>query len=75
MNYGKRGRPFIYPEPFIQFADMAYTFFHLPYRQLEGLINQLSHYVPGLKLDYTDSFMDSTIKKRRLKDTCNNKNQ
>lgn len=54
MNYGKRGRPFIYPEPFIQFAAMACTFFHLPYRQLEGFINQLSHYVPGLKsADYT----------------------
>lgn len=54
MNSGKRGRPFNYPEAFIQFAAMASIFFHLPYRQLEGFINQLSRYVPGLRsADYT----------------------
>jgi hypothetical protein len=54
MNYGKRGRPFAYPESFIQFAAMACVFFHLPYRQLEGFINQLSLYMPKLKsADYT----------------------
>ncbi len=54
MNQGKRGRPFNYPEAFIQFAAMASIFFHLPYRQLEGFINQLSRYIPGLRsADYT----------------------
>lgn len=54
MNSGKRGRPFSYPESFILFAAMASVFFHLPYRQLEGLINKLSLHVPGLRsADYT----------------------
>jgi hypothetical protein len=54
MNEGKRGRPFLYPEGFVLFSGAFYEFFHLPFRQLEGVLRKLSKYVPGLKAaDYT----------------------
>ena len=54
MNQGKRGRPFEYPEIFVQFSALWYTFFHLPYRQLEGALRRLSSFIPELKVaDYT----------------------
>lgn len=54
MNKGKTGRPYRYPETFIQFSGLAYSFLHLPYRQLEGFLRALSGFVPGLSsADYT----------------------
>lgn len=54
MNKRKNGRPYRYPETFIQFSGLAYTFLHLPYRQLEGFLQALSCFVPGLSsADYT----------------------
>jgi len=54
MNKSKNGRPYRYPETFIQFCGLAYTFLHLPYRQLEGFLQALSGFVPGLRsADYT----------------------
>jgi hypothetical protein len=34
----KNGRPYRYPEAFIQFNGLAYAFLHLPYRPLEGFL-------------------------------------
>jgi hypothetical protein len=54
MNKNKNGRPYRYPETFIQFSGLAYSFLHLPYRQLEGFLRALSGFVPGLRsADYT----------------------
>jgi len=54
MNKKKNGRPYRYPETFIQFSGLAYSFLHLPYRQLEGFLRALSGFVPGLRsADYT----------------------
>ena len=54
MNKRKNGRPYRYPETFIQFSGLAYSFLHLPYRQLEGSLRALSGFVPGLRsADYT----------------------
>lgn len=54
MNKNKNGRPYRYPDTFIQFCGLAYAFLHLPYRQLEGFIQALSGYVPGLRsADYS----------------------
>ena len=54
MNKRKNGRPYRYPETFIQFSGLAYSFLHLPYRQLEGFLRALSGFVPGLSsADYT----------------------
>jgi hypothetical protein len=54
MNTTKNGRPYRYPETFIQFCGLTYAFLHLPYRQLEGFLQALSGFVPGLKsADYS----------------------
>ena len=54
MNKSKNGRPYRYPETFIQFCGLTYTFLHLPYRQLEGFLQALSGFVPDLKsADYS----------------------
>lgn len=54
MNKNKNGRPYRYPEAFIQFSGLVYTFLHLPYRQLEGFLQALSGFIPGLRsADYT----------------------
>ena len=57
QNLGKKGRPYLYPETFIQFSAVIYEIFHLPYRQMEGFYRKLSHYIHGLKAaDYTTLF-------------------
>ncbi len=54
MNEGKRGRPFEYPEQFIEFLGFPRYFFSLPYRQEEGFVEALAKLVPNLKApDYT----------------------
>ena len=49
MNKGKNGRPYIYPNSFIQYCGLIYSFLHLPYRQLQGYLQALSGFVPGLR--------------------------
>ena len=57
QNLGKKGRPYLYPETFIQFSAVIYEIFHLPYRQMEGFYRKLSSYIHGLKAaDYTTLF-------------------
>jgi hypothetical protein len=54
MNRKKSGAPYKYPNTFIIFASVIYSFFHMPYRQLEGFIDKLGTFVPGLiSADYT----------------------
>jgi hypothetical protein len=54
MNRKKSGAPYKYPNSFILFASVIYSFFRMPYRQLEGFIGKLGTYVPGLiAADYT----------------------
>ncbi len=54
MNRKKSGAPYKYPESFILFSSVIYSFFHIPYRQLEGFIGKLGTFVPGLiPADYT----------------------
>lgn len=54
MNRKKSGAPYKYPESFILFASVIYSFFRMPYRQLEGFIDKLGTFVPGLiSADYT----------------------
>ncbi|KXB07797.1 hypothetical protein AKJ55_01945, partial [candidate division MSBL1 archaeon SCGC-AAA382M17] len=38
MNGGKVGRPYEYPESYVQFAALWYEFFHLPHRTVSGLM-------------------------------------
>jgi len=61
MNKGKVGRPYLYPQTFMQFLAFIHVAF-LPLRQMEGFLRKLSEYIPRLKvIDY------STICKRLKK--------
>jgi len=54
MNRKKNGAPYKFPDSFILFASVIYSFFRMPYRQLEGFIDKLGTFVPGLiSADYT----------------------
>ena len=39
MNRGKIGEPFHYPDTFVLMLGYAKAYFHLPYRQTEGIVN------------------------------------
>ena len=65
MNRKKTGAPYKYPNTFITFASIIYSFLRLPYRQLEGFIGRLSTYEPGLvAADYTT--LHKRISKQKL---------
>ena len=54
MNDRKRGSPYEFPRSFIEFSSFVKIVFNLPFRQLQGVCNRLSFYVPGLRsADYT----------------------
>jgi hypothetical protein len=38
MNYGKRGATYLYPNSFVQLLGHMRVYFHLPYRQTEGVV-------------------------------------
>ena len=38
MNEGKVGRKFVYPDSFIKLLGYMRAYFHLPYRQTEGIV-------------------------------------
>ncbi|MFI5405729.1 MAG: IS5 family transposase [Nitrososphaerales archaeon] len=49
MNLGKVGEPYNYPDSFIQILGYMRAYFHLPYRQTEGVvIAHASTKVPGI---------------------------
>ncbi len=57
LNFKKNGRPYEYPNSFMQFSALVHEIFHLPYRQMEGFFRKLSEYISGLKAaDYTTFF-------------------
>ena len=40
MNKGKEGRNFVYPDSFIKLLCCMRAYFHLPYRQTEGVVRK-----------------------------------
>ena len=57
MNVNKRGRRYQYPLQFIQWVAAIHVIFSLPYRQMEGFLRKLSHFVyKNLGADYTTLF-------------------
>jgi hypothetical protein len=49
LNQGKVGEPYDYPDSFIQILGYMRAYFHLPYRQTEGVvISHASTKVPGI---------------------------
>ncbi len=59
MNYGKRGATYLYPNSFVQLLGHMRVYFHLPYRQTEGVVRthagdkvlSIPDYSPINKLD------------------------
>jgi len=47
MNENKKGRKFIYPESFILVIGYMRIYFHLPYRQTEGIIKATGKSLPN----------------------------
>ena len=46
MNENKKGRPYYFPEPFILVIGYMRSYFHLPYRQTEGIIKATGKSLP-----------------------------
>jgi hypothetical protein len=71
MNRGKIGEPFHYPDTFVLMLGYAKAYFHLPYRQTEGIVNGHA----GDKIPSIPDF--STISRRinRLDLKLENKNR
>ena len=50
MNLGKVGEPYDYPNSFIQLLGYMRAYFHLPYRQTQGVvIAHASTKIPGIQ--------------------------
>jgi hypothetical protein len=53
MNKDKKGRKFVYPDSFIKVLGYMRAYFHLPYRQTEGVVRKhASHTLPSIP-DYS----------------------
>ena len=53
MNQGKEGRKFVYPDSFIKLLGYMRAYFHLPYRQTEGVVREhASNTLPSIP-DYS----------------------
>jgi hypothetical protein len=71
MNKNKEGRKFVYPDSFIKLLGYMRAYFHLPYRQTEGVVREHAfNTLPSIP-DY------SNISRRinRLDIKINNKNK
>ena len=45
MNHGKIGEPYDYPDSFMQLLGYMRIYFHLPYRQAEGVVIAHARYL------------------------------
>ena len=54
MNMNKKGRKFVYPDSFIKLLGYMRVYFHLPYRQTEGVVREhASNTLPSIP-DYSN---------------------
>ena len=54
MNEGKEGRKFVYPDSFIELLGYMRAYFHLPYRQTEGVVRaHAENIIPSIP-DYSN---------------------
>jgi hypothetical protein len=54
MNKNKEGRKFVYPDSFIKLLGYMRAYFHLPYRQTEGVVREhASNTLPSIP-DYSN---------------------
>jgi len=60
MNEGKEGASYVYPDSFVQLLGYMHAYFHLPYRQTEGVVRaHAKSKVPSIP--------DSSTIQRRIK--------
>ncbi len=53
MNKGKVGEPFHYPDTFLLLLGYAKVYFHLPYRQTEGIVKVYAEdKLPSIPVQY-----------------------
>ena len=61
MNNGKKGAQYDYPDSFVQLLGYMRVYFHLPYRQTEGVVRAHgSQKVPSIP-DYSTISRDVSI--------------
>jgi hypothetical protein len=49
LNQGKLGGPYQYPESYIKFLNCVRVHFHISYRELEKIVNEMSKYIGGIE--------------------------
>jgi hypothetical protein len=52
INRNKEGRKFVYPDCFIRLLGYVRAYFHLPYRQTEGVVKEHGHIILPSIPDY-----------------------
>ena len=71
MNQGKEGRKFVYPDSFIKLLGYMRVYFHLPYRQTEGVVRErASSTLPSIP----DYYSNINRRINRLNININSKN-
>ena len=69
MNEGNDSEPYDYPDSFMQALDHMRAYFHLPYRQTQGVvIAHASKKVPGIPDYSTISRRINKLKIKSMKD-------
>jgi hypothetical protein len=77
MNQGKEGRKFVYPDSFIKLLGYMRAYFHLPYRQTEGVVREhASNTLPSIpdysninrRINRLDIKIDDDVNKSNLHD-------
>ena len=72
MNKDKKGRKFVYPDSFIELLGYMRVYFHLPYRQTEGVVRErASSTLPSIP----DYYSNISRRINRLDININNKKQ
>ena len=71
MNMNKEGRKFVYPDSFIKLLGYMRVYFHLPYRQTEGVVREhASNTLPSIP-----NYSNISRRINRLDIKINNKNK
>ena len=67
MNKGKEGRKFVYPDSFIKLLGYMRVYFHLPYRQTEGIVRaHAANTLPSIP-DYSSRICRRRINRLNIK--------
>ena len=69
MNLGKVGEPYDYPDSFIQLLGYMRAYFHLPYRQTQGVViahasNKAPYIPPPVVILIMLQYMGARLEKR-----------